>query len=128
MADIIEHKRLFELYLDGIAKKRNSTIIPRCSLNEIKHYLNDKMRKIDTNLKRRIESNNFFLMTLSDNEESVICVLTKQTKVWYTIFKGNVINAVKRNLEYNKGGGVQSRRNFPRILRSRTNILQIPGF
>ena len=86
------------------------------------------MRKIDTNLKRRIESNNFFLMTLSDNEESVICVLTKQTKVWYTIFKGNVINAVKRNLEYNKGGGVQSRRNFSRIFRSRTNILQIPGF
>ena len=79
-ADLIEHKRLFEQFLDDNDSLRNSTLISECNLEKIREHL-ENGRKLDNNLKRRVENNNFFLMTLTENEENIVCVRSKNSKV-----------------------------------------------
>ena len=84
----LEHKRLVETYLNNNVKS-NSKIISRADLIKIKDYLETgNSSQLEYNLKRRITTNKFFLLSLSGDNSGTktVCVGGKHSKVWLSEF------------------------------------------
>ena len=71
--NLILHKTAFDNYFNGLEGK-NSKLITAADLDQVRSYLegleNGVKVEVDHNLKRRIISNGFFLLSLSDEATS----------------------------------------------------------
>ena len=83
--NVLKHKEIFEEYLRNV--KTNSKLITRADLDKIRLYLENlecgMHTQLEYNLKRRVASNKFFLLSLTgdSSETRTICVASKKVNI-----------------------------------------------